>query len=489
MQFSFRTILSALLAIQLYCIALAVPAQSVQSSSGQKSSEYLRKAEELVKSSRAEEAFSEYQKAIDLAREDSSERRAARFAFAQALSKEGIHEEAAKQYQAVIEENKGRDPVAYFNLGNAYARIDENEKAIAAYQQAIEQRYGKYSRAHNNLGLVLSRLGRLDEARDHYLQAIQQEAGHYADAHYNLALLYWRQGDNKNAEKHLAQTRRENPNHEDASILLAQITSGAKPEEANRIETVVAAPTNKIAEAKPKVAEKNITQRATKEEPKVVSPVTQSASHETLNKRPALESGLSQPLPPAPKTAPPQAPNVVSNTTTASSVSVSVSPDSFRLLQQAREARRTGNLEKAASFYRSVLNAEKRDLPPIQWEMAEVLMRLDKPSEAAELYRRIIINAGTRYPSAYYNLGRAMMGEGKYAGAVVMLKQALTRLGEQSYIYLALSEALERSNNINDAVEALNKYALLRTRERTDDEEKSWYERKLASLREKQSKP
>lgn len=488
MRLSFKTILSVLLLAQLHCLALASPIQPklTQSQSAQKSPDHLIKAEELMKSGQAEAAFGEYQKAIDAAQKSSPERRAARFAFAQALSKEGIHDEAAKQYQAVIEENKGRDAVAYFNLGNSYARIDENEKAIAAYRQAIEQRYGKYSRAHNNLGLVLARLGRLDEARDEYLQAIQQESGHYADAHYNLALLYWRQGDDKSAEKHLAQTRRENPNHEEASILLAQITSGARPEDANKIETVVSAPANTIANAAPVVADKSINPK--QEESKAVAPITESTSREALNKKPALESGLSQPLPPSPKTAPPQAPSVVSNPT-ASTVSVSVSPDSFRLLQQAREARRIGNLEKAANFYRSVLQAEKRDLPPIQWEFAEVLMRLDKPAEASELYRRIITYAGARYPSAYYNLGRAMMGEGKYAGAVVMLKQALTRLGEQSYIYLALSEALERSENINDAVEALNKYALLRTKERTDDEEKGWYERKLASLREKQGKP
>jgi tetratricopeptide (TPR) repeat protein len=440
-----------------------------------------------MKAGNVEEALGEYRRAIEDAPRRSADHRAARFAYAQALSKVGRDEDAAIQYQAAIEAGGGRDPIGYFNLGNTYARLRQNDKAVAAYKTAIEQRYGRYSRALNNLGLVLARLGRADEAREAYQQAIAQESGHYADASYNLALLYWREGDDKTAERYLAQTRRDNPNHEDAAILLAQITAESRPDDADQAETVVSAPPDTTANnAASKAPDATATTPANRPPGTIARNATPEKSSEA---KPAPQPpAASQPIPPAPQTAPPQPPSVVNNPTSAG-VSISVSPMAYRYLQQARTARRNGNLDRAAALYRTVLQSEGRDVAPVQWEMAEVLMRLDRAEEAAELYRRIITYAGARYPSAYYNLGRAMMSEGKYAGAVVMLKQALARLGEQSYIYLALSEALERSENISGAVEALNKYAALREKERTDEDEKEWYARKLTSLREKQGKP
>jgi tetratricopeptide (TPR) repeat protein len=473
--------------------ALSARAQQAAAPAELKVADRLRKAEELLKAGLTNDAWAAYERAVDAAPRSAAERRAARFAYAQALTSAGRHDAAAAQYRAAIDEGGGRDAIAHFNLGNAHARAGANEQAAAAYRTAIAQRYGRYSRARNNLGLVLARLGRLDEAREEYERAVAEEGGHYADAHYNLALLHWRRGEDKEAEKHLVKARRGNPNHEDAAILLAQITSGNKPEDVNPAETVVtvtpAATSDQRAEKPAEAVDKPVAvdesvdkavDKPAREAAKLHAPLTGRAAAAPAER--ALS--LPQPLPPAPKTAPPQPPSVVSNPTQPGA-SVSVSPAAFRQLQQAREARRGGNLEQAATLYRSALQSAGRDVAPIQWEYAEVLMRLDRPGEAAELYRRVIMQAGARYPSAYYNLGRAMMGEGKHAGAVVMLRQALTRLGEQSYIYLALSEALERSENINGALEALNKYAALREKERDDADEKEWYERKLASLREK----
>jgi tetratricopeptide (TPR) repeat protein len=493
MRSSLNTTRLALLAASLVCSAPSfVRAQQAEAPAELKTADRLRKAEELLKAGLTNDAWAAYGRAIEDAPKRSAERRAARFAYAQALTNAGRHDAAAAQYQAAIDEGGGRDAIAHFNLGNAHARAGANERAAAAYRTAIAQRYGRYSRARNNLGLVLARLGRFDEAREEYERAIAEEGGHYADAHYNLALLHWRQGDDNEAEKHLVKARRANPNHEDAAILLAQITSGSRPEDANPAETVVSAtptttsgqPAEKAAEAVDRPVDKLVDKAVNKPAHGAVKAHAPPPGRAVIAAPAERALSLPQPLPPAPKTAPPQPPSVVSNPT-APGASVSVSPAAFRQLQQAREARRGGNLEQAATLYRSALQSAGRDVAPIQWEYAEVLMRLDRPAEAAELYRRIITHAGARYPSAYYNLGRAMMGEGKYAGAVVMLKQALARLGEQSYIYLALSEALERSENINGALEALNKYAALREKERNDADEKEWYERKLASLREK----
>ena len=79
----------------------------------------------------------------------------------------GHKSEALQELQLVA--NSGVfDPIAFYNLGNAFARLGESEAAIAAYRKAIDQRKGQYSRAYNNLGVVFLRLGRWDEAAETY---------------------------------------------------------------------------------------------------------------------------------------------------------------------------------------------------------------------------------------------------------------------------------------------------------------------------------
>ena len=85
--------------------------------------------------------------------------------LAEELVRTGQKREALVELVAALNAN-GFDPVGFYNLGNAFARLDESESAITAYRRAIEQRKGGYSRAHNNLGVVLLREGRWDEAYD-----------------------------------------------------------------------------------------------------------------------------------------------------------------------------------------------------------------------------------------------------------------------------------------------------------------------------------
>ncbi len=388
-----------------------------------KVSERLRVAEALLAEERVEEALAEYQRAVELASPRSSELRVARFAYAQALSRLNREIEAAEQYQAAIRDNGGRDPIAYFNLGNAYARAGRNEQAVEAYRRAIEQRYGNYARAHNNLGLVLVRLGRYDEARAAYLRALALEGGYYADAHYNLSRLYLLLGESKRAREQLALALRMEPQHEDAAILWAELAEKHDPYR-SEAETVVDA-SGEVSATRP-------------------APATERETGHT----------------------------------------VAVRPTTFRLLQQARAARDRGELGRAAELYQASLRAEGQSVTPIEWELAAVWSRLDRLQEASAAYRRIIAKAGDRYPMAYYNLGRLMMREEKYAGAAVLLRQALIRVGEYPYIYLALSEALERSGDVDGAIQALLKYGETRPKGEDEIEEEDWYRRKLASLRQ-----
>jgi tetratricopeptide (TPR) repeat protein len=323
-------------------------------------SDRLRAAEELMSQSREEEALAEYRRAIELAAGRPAERRLARFAYAQALSKLGCPAEAAPLYEAVIRSSRGRDPVASFNLGNACAAAGENQRAAAAYRQAIEQRFGHYARASNNLGLVLVRLGRYDEAREAYLRAIAEERGSYADAHYNLARLYLLRGELKRTEEHLTSALHLDPAHEDAATLQAEL---AASRDAHRrdAESVITDPS-----------------RAAR---RIAGTISSSEA----------EPGATR--------------------------TVAVNPAAFRLLQQAREARDRGDLERASSLYQSSLRAEGRPVNPIEWELASVWSGQDRAREAAAAYQRILARAADRYPMAYYNLGRALMKEGKYAAS------------------------------------------------------------------------
>ena len=62
--------------------------------------------------------------------------------LADELNATGHKEEAIQQLQLVA--NSGVfDPIAFYNLGNAFARLGESEAAVAAYRKAIEQRKGQ----------------------------------------------------------------------------------------------------------------------------------------------------------------------------------------------------------------------------------------------------------------------------------------------------------------------------------------------------------
>jgi tetratricopeptide (TPR) repeat protein len=114
------------------------------------------------------------------------------------------------------------DPVGFYNLGNALARLGHNEAAIAAYRKAITQRKGFYSRALNNLGVVLLRTGRWDEAQEALLTALRLENFHYAEASYNLGRVYAARGQNDLAAREWRRALAIDPQHDAAKQALAK---------------------------------------------------------------------------------------------------------------------------------------------------------------------------------------------------------------------------------------------------------------------------
>ncbi len=130
-------------------------------------------------------------------------------------------DEALKELHAMAQEERF-DPVSFYNIGNALARLGDDDGAIEAYHKAIEQRRGNYSRALNNLGVVLLRRGRLDEAYEALASALRLENFRYAEASYNLGRLYTVRGETQLAIREWTSAINAQPDHADAALALAR---------------------------------------------------------------------------------------------------------------------------------------------------------------------------------------------------------------------------------------------------------------------------
>ena len=147
--------------------------------------------------------------------------------LADLLANTGHKTEALAELQKIATSNS-YDPVGFYNLGNAFARLGESESAINAYRTALEQRKGRYSRASNNLGVVLLRLGRWDEAYDALISALKVEGFRYAEASYNLGRLYSARGQRDLAAREWRRALVIDPQHDAAKQALANVGSEEK---------------------------------------------------------------------------------------------------------------------------------------------------------------------------------------------------------------------------------------------------------------------
>lgn len=148
------------------------------------------------------------------------ERNRLQLQLAELLQTTGHKPEAIAELNQIAT-SKSFDPVGFYNLGNAFARLGESESAIAAYRIAIEQRKGLYSRAYNNLGVLLLRAGKWDEAQEAFLSALKIESFHYAEASYNLGRVYAAKGQNDLAAREWRRTLAVDPQHDAAKQALA----------------------------------------------------------------------------------------------------------------------------------------------------------------------------------------------------------------------------------------------------------------------------
>ena len=157
---------------------------------------------------------------IDGATND-AERNRLRLQLAEVLRTAGQKGEAIAELNKIKSSNSF-DPIGFYNLGNAFARLGDSESAYAAYHTAIEQRKGRYSRAYNNLGVVLLRAGKWDEAQDAFLSALKLENFRYAEASYNLGRVYAAKGQHDLASREWRRALAVDPQHDAAAQALAR---------------------------------------------------------------------------------------------------------------------------------------------------------------------------------------------------------------------------------------------------------------------------
>ena len=180
-----------------------------------------------------------------------AERNNLRLKLSELLLSNGHKTEALAELNTIAKSDSF-DPIGFYNLGNAFARLGESEAAMTAYKTAIEQRNRRYSRAYNNLGVLLLRAGRWDEAHDSLLSALKLENFRYAEASYNLGRVYAARGQNDLAAREWRRALIVDPKHDAAKLALTRgstegtiavesqpVTKPVRKAEANKTNSVL----------------------------------------------------------------------------------------------------------------------------------------------------------------------------------------------------------------------------------------------------------
>lgn len=326
------------------------------------------------------------------------ERNRLQLKLADELAKTGHKSEALAELSAILKANSF-DPVTYYNLGNAFARLGETESAITAYQLAIEQRNGAYSRAHNNVGVLMLRQGRWDEAYDAFIAALKLENFRYAEASYNLGRLYSARGQHDLAVREWRRALAVDPKHDAAAQALTRDDNE---------DVIVVAP--KTRSAKPSQ--------------------TTTSGNASPGPRPLAKLTLDQ--------------------------------TSFNFLQRARNASERGKTSEAVDNYRRVLNREGGYFAPANLELSYALLSLKRYDEAQAQLLQVSERDGARYPVSYFHLARLYELRGDLKLAEDAFAKALEANASANVRYLLdVSRVREKQGNFKGALEAMERYVTL----------------------------
>lgn len=389
--------------------------------------------------------FTELRAGIRAARND-TERAVARRALVDALIEAERPTEALAELRAMSLEDRF-DPVYFYNVGNALARLGDSGGAITAYRKAIDQRHGNYARAQNNLGVVLLRQARLDEAQEAFTSALRQENFTYAEASYNLGRLYVLRGEAGLAIREWNRTLRLDRTHADAAIALARLY--VEDGEPVRAQAVLDLVTTRDEATRARIAEARLALNSVE----TYRPSNTSTASHTRN------TSVSS----APRTG-----------------AVTVDQTTYDLLNRARTAREAQRYEEAVTLYRRVL-AREADFAPALLELSFAQMSLRQHEEAIGTLENLVRRESSRYPVAFYHLGRLYELSNNLDAAARSFERAAELYGDANPQSLVdVSRVRERQGDARGALDALEAYVTATTRLGHRPE---WTTQKLAELR------
>ncbi|HKP81845.1 MAG TPA: tetratricopeptide repeat protein [Pyrinomonadaceae bacterium] len=326
---------------------------------------------------------------------NAAERNRLRLKLSDLLHSTGHKTEALAELTAIAKSDSF-DPIGFYNLGNAFARLGDSEAAMTAYRTAIEQRKGNYSRAYNNLGVLLLRAGRWDEAHDALLSALKLENFRYAEASYNLGRVYAARGQNDLAAREWRRALLVDPRHDAAKLALAR----------GSVEGTI------VVESTPAKA------------------VRKSEVNAVERRAPATTGPT-----------------------------LALDRVSFDFLQRARNASERGKMLEAVENFRRVLSRNNGYFPPANLELSYALLSLKRYDEAIANLVDVSRRDGARYPISYYHLARLYELKGELRLAEAALTQAVnTNLPANGQFLLDLSRVREKLGDFKGSLEAMERY-------------------------------
>lgn len=396
--------------------------------------------------------------------------------------------EAVSMLRVMLAEERF-DPPFFYNVGNSLARLGESGAAVEAYRKASAQRRGNYSRAQHNLGVVLTRLGRWDEAEEALKTALRLENFNYAGASYNLGRLHALRGEAGLAIAEWTRTLRLKPDHADAAAALAlALADDGDPREALAVIDAFTARAERAGMSVPRgltiarleiVASMNV-------------PVEETGGARAPESpgAPARPRGSTKADLPRASSAPPasdlsgrDASAVIRGARAKKASPLVVVGETYDLLRRARAARGAERFEEAVSLYRQAIQRNGGYFAPANLELSYSLSALLRNDEAISSVLLVIERSGTRYPVAFYHLGRFYESAGQLAHAGESFARAVELMGEANPQFFAdLSRVREKEGRTQEALAALESY--VRASERLGDAP-GWARERVAKLRQK----
>jgi len=323
------------------------------------------------------------------------ERNRLQLKLSEELVKTGYKTEALAELNGILNTNDF-DPIGYYNLGNAFARLGESDSAITAYRRAIEQRNGAYSRAHNNLGVLMLRQSRWDEAYDAFIAALKLENFRYAEASYNLGRLYDARGQHDLAVREWRRALAVDPKHDAAAQALAR---------GDNDDVIVVAPSIKSSKTG-----------------KTSTSANSSAGSGAITR-------------------------------------LTLDQTSFDYLQRARTASERGKAVEAVENYNRVLKREGGYFAPANLELSYALLSLKRYDEAQAQLLQVAQRDGARYPVSYFHLARLyeLKGDLKLAETAFSNAHEANTAANVRYL-LDVSRVREKQGDFKGALAAMERY-------------------------------